>query len=325
MKCILSVLGRRSLVAFILFGFAFAFIAGCEQEPIQTYRVERPKSRLLGAMIPRGDKVWFVKITGSAEAMADVEPAFDAFLASIKLKDDAAEPISWTLPSGWQSESRRVQMRYATLRAPMGLELTVSVMPGGQSKLGNVNRWRKQMGLSPIKEGDLKNVCRDMEIGGVKNATRIDMTGAANEHAKAAVRAIEYEAPKDWKRVPNKMADQEAVFRAGPAEAAEISITALTQGGGGILENLNRWRRQLGLPKIAEDEATKLVHECNVGDEKGLIVDFTGEQKIRIVGVIVPREERTWFFKIMGPADEVEKVRPEFDAMLRTVRINENE
>lgn len=320
-----SVLGRKSLSALIIFGFSVVFIAGCEQEPIQTYRVQRPKTRLLGAIIPRADKVWFVKMTGSAEATADAQPAFDAFLASIKFKDDENQPMSWTLPNGWTQEERRSQLRYATIRATLGLELTVVAMPEGQSKLANVNRWRKQMGLNAIKESQLKDVCREMEIGGVKNATRVDMTGAVNEHSKVTARAIKYEAPKDWKRVPTKMAGQEAIFRAGPSEAVEISITGLAQSGGGIINNLHRWRRQVGLPKIDDEEVTKQIEKYKVNDQDGLIADFTGEQRTRIVGVIVPGDEQTWFFKLMGPADEIEKVRPEFDAFLRSVRFNETE
>ena len=62
--------------------------------------------------------------------------------------------LKWTLPKGW-TETQGSGMRFATLTPPGSgkAELAVVVLPapaGGE--LANVNRWRGQIGLSPLDE-----------------------------------------------------------------------------------------------------------------------------------------------------------------------------
>ena len=61
--------------------------------------------------------------------------------------------LAWDLPKGW-SEARGSGMRYATLKPGVaGLEVSVVVLSGAAGgELGNVNRWRGQVGLPPMDE-----------------------------------------------------------------------------------------------------------------------------------------------------------------------------
>ncbi len=62
--------------------------------------------------------------------------------------------VVWDLPKGW-SEARPGGMRFATLKPPVTGKVDVSVimLPGtAGGELGNVNRWRGQVGLPPIDE-----------------------------------------------------------------------------------------------------------------------------------------------------------------------------
>ncbi len=65
---------------------------------------------------------------------------------------DAA--VRWTLPQGW-TQALSGGMRYATLK-PSGegkIDVSVIVLPGpAGGELANVNRWRNQIGLSPLDE-----------------------------------------------------------------------------------------------------------------------------------------------------------------------------
>jgi len=66
----------------------------------------------------------------------------------------AGEMIAWDLPKGW-TEARSGGMRVATLKPPVTGKVDVSVimLPGpAGGELGNVNRWRGQVGLPPIDE-----------------------------------------------------------------------------------------------------------------------------------------------------------------------------
>jgi len=72
----------------------------------------------------------------------------------------AGSKLGWTLPRGW-TEALSGGMRYATLKpaVPGRIEATVVVLPGpAGGELGNVNRWRGQLGLPPVDESALASV-----------------------------------------------------------------------------------------------------------------------------------------------------------------------
>src|SRR5436305_10870797 len=85
--------------------FALAAIVGCQQEPISTYRVPRVQKsppRLLGAIAPASESVWFLKLTGAAPEVATHEREFEQFVRSLRFTDDPKAPITWALPAGWR-------------------------------------------------------------------------------------------------------------------------------------------------------------------------------------------------------------------------------
>ena len=67
--------------------------------------------------------------------------------------------LLWTLPAGWTASSPG-GMRYATLKPPVSGAIDVSgvVLPGpAGGELGNVTRWRSQLGLGPIGQAALES------------------------------------------------------------------------------------------------------------------------------------------------------------------------
>jgi hypothetical protein len=89
-------------------------------------------------------------------------PATDAPATAASLVGDAAAapagaPLRWTLPEGWSEEAGGA-MRRATLRPPVSgsVDASVVVLAGAAGgELANVNRWRGQIGLSPLDEAGL--------------------------------------------------------------------------------------------------------------------------------------------------------------------------
>src|SRR5262252_7695326 len=83
----------------------------------------------------------------------------------------APPSLKWTLPAGWEEVSPG-EMRVASFRikGPEGKQADVSIVPlpgtaGGVS--ANVNRWRGQLGLSPLTEEDLSRTAQPVEIAGM--------------------------------------------------------------------------------------------------------------------------------------------------------------
>ena len=171
---------------------AAAFLGGCKpSEDVRTYTVEKEpertaptksevpageiKFRLLGAIIPAPNGLsWFVRFSGPPELVAAHEEDFNKFLTSIRVTDDRAAPLAWTVPLGWTVDTKR-QMRTVTLNKGEA-EFYIS-NPFGGSILQNVNSWRADIvGIEKVGESELSKVTTEVMLGTAK-ATRVDFRG----------------------------------------------------------------------------------------------------------------------------------------------------
>ena len=128
--------------------------------------------------------------------------------------------------------------------------------------------------------------------------------------------------PESWKPA-SAIGPEKARYtiRGGLIGRANASMTVLQGDGGGLLENVNRWRGQLGLEPIEEDGLQAVVKPVSGLGEDARMVDFTGtsnrsQLEERLVGVIFPQGELTWFYKLMGTPDVVETSKVDFLAYL---------
>jgi hypothetical protein len=91
---------------------------------------------------------------------------------------------------------------------------------------------------------------------------------------------------------------------------AEVSVSVFPSDTGGTLANVNRWRRQIGLGEIDEHGLQSCVTGLEV-TPGAVLVHLTNEQK-HLLGAIVPRSGRWWFYKMMGDAAAVAAAREDF-------------
>jgi len=115
-----------------------------------------------------------------------------------------------------------------------------------------------------------------------------------------------------------------ARFVAGPAgHAADITISAFPGDVGGAAANVNRWRGQIGLATVPDEEALGLLTTIEMADGEGQLVDLTGtsgDEPMRMIGAIVPRGGRTWFYKLVGHAHTAEEQKATFLEFLRSAK-----
>lgn len=147
-----------------LVGLLWLFIAmGCRAEPeITQYTIDtrepaqlQTHQRLIGAIVPQGDAVWFFKAVGPAE---DVEPLADDIRRWVdSVRFERGDPVL-DLPDQWNRRPGDA-MRFATVEIPtddLPLEMSVSKLSRTAEweplVAMNVNRWRQQMGLEPSDE-----------------------------------------------------------------------------------------------------------------------------------------------------------------------------
>lgn len=124
--------------------------------------------------------------------------------------------------------------------------------------------------------------------------------------------------PPDWKQIdPGAMLFAKFSITSGGGNA-DVNVSSLAGEGGGLAANVNRWRGQLGLPPVAqEDEFSKMVSSIDVANGKAQVVDLSGTDSktgkpARLVGAVVPQNGQTWFYKLMGDESVVAQQKDAF-------------
>jgi hypothetical protein len=107
---------------------------------------------------------------------------------------------------------------------------------------------------------------------------------------------------------------------------AQVNVSSLAGDGGGLAANVTRWRGQLGLPSVTqEEEFSKMVSLVDVASGKAQVVDFTGTDSktgkpARLIGVIVPQNGQTWFYKLMGDEPVVIQQKDAFIKFIQSAK-----
>jgi hypothetical protein len=141
----------------------------------------------------------------------------------------------------------------------------------------------------------------------------------------AAPPRLQYKLPGDWQEVsPGEM--RAASFRVAGKDGkqADVSVIPLPGLAGGDLDNVNRWRGQVGLPAVSEAELAKLAQPVEVAAQAASLYDQAGTnsgsgEKTRILAAITRRDSVAWFFKMTGDDELVAQQKPAFIEFLKSV------
>jgi hypothetical protein len=330
----------RRVFCQLLLGSLLLLLASCEKDDIRSYTAPRPpddigtgRVRLLAAIVPAGDDVWFVKLVGREDIVGMVEPTYLKLLDSIEVKAKADPSLTWKTPDKWK-EDRGNPNRVATL-SPEGVgkpEIILSKLPaaGGQLK-PNVDRWRRvDLGLGPISGRFLSKVASKRKVGGVE-IDLVDMRGPGVDRPatpKASPLAppqrsgrLKYRTPPGWREAPPSSLLVAASLSVSEGDrTAKVRVTPLPGSmPGGLLANVNRWRDDVGLPHIGEDELKQLIiRTVKVGDSKASLIELDGKGQRSLVAWL-EHKGTTWFFKFLGSAGVVTKQRDAFFSFLESV------
>ena len=101
--------------------------------------------------------------------------------------------------------------------------------------------------------------------------------------------------------------------------------TTVSRAGGDMLQNLNRWRGQLGLKAWSPEEMSKTAKKLSVDGHEGTLVELVGNDARSgkpscILGVIVPRDDEAWFFKLTGDVELAQREKENFEAFVQSVK-----
>ena len=151
-----------------------------------------------------------------------------------------------------------------------------------------------------------------------ESAKPVGQAAAAPSISAGIPDSVTWVAPASWKLGP-PTSMRKASFDLG--SGVEVSVSAFPGDVGGLLANVNRWRTQVGVDPITDEQlAHDVTHMAISGGELAVISAgpaSTGGRKIISATLSAPGQ--TWFFKLTGDELAVARARPEFDAFLTSI------
>lgn len=112
--------------------------------------------------------------------------------------------------------------------------------------------------------------------------------------------------PQGWEPAPKGDFRIESFVVKGTGDKkAEISVIPLPNMGGNLLDNVNRWRSQVGQKPLSIEDLGKAGTPVKVGGEDGKLYEVAGDsvekdEPTRVLGVVVDRSGTGWYFKMIG-------------------------
>lgn len=290
-------------------------------------------NRMIGVVIPQSEFQWFFKLEGEPAVVAAREADLRSFLQTVRFP--SPENIDWTLPNGW----RRLPgspMRYSTilLDGQPTLEMSVTRLPTQtdsppmEQVLMNINRWRNQLSLPPIELDDLPYQSEKISFGSDGAiAYWINIVGRPRSRPAGMNRPTrqpdapnppKYDKPGEWvEGKPNGV----AVVSLQVEDGGEKAGITITPAGGNQLDNVNRWRKQLGLDPVGKDELARNAQQVVVGSQTGQLFEISNDD-LTIFGVIVDVQGQSWFIKLVGNKGLADRERPRFVEFLNSLKWN---
>jgi hypothetical protein len=322
---------------------------------------------MLAAIIPQGKWTWFFKLSGPDNLVVQQQEQFTALLKSVQFVGQPPQP-TWNLPDGWHQLGPS-GMRFATIEFKAGqrnLEVTVIPLESqgdiDEYRLGNINRWRGQLGLPPVAaitpttEHDSSSSVQQFKLGDSSLVTLVDLVGqGGNRDVMAAAAGFDmanhppigeiqahvpagpagssddrnefrYTTPDGWSATEISGMRRAAFEVIEGDKKVEITVISLPQSGGERLANVNRWRNQIKLSDTTAEQLDKELQKVPLATATGDYVQLVGPAdatpRESIDAVLADVSGSTWFFKMKGDANLAEQQRERFQTFVRSVEFS---
>jgi hypothetical protein len=171
----------------------------------------------------------------------------------------------------------------------------------------------------------------DAFIKSIKPSAGGDTAAVAPPPAQAAGPAIPaggsmkisaFKAADDWKETPGSKAPRMIAFNVGPQDKqATLVVTRFgANGAGNFLDNINRWRGQIGLEPVTDPKGVPMSDVKAGKDNPGLMVTIDNPAAAkRMMVVMASVGSDLWFFKLTGPTETVDQAKPAFENFMKSL------
>lgn len=140
---------------------------------------------------------------------------------------------------------------------------------------------------------------------------------------------LTWSTPAGWERAErSQMRPVNLTF--GSNGEGECYLSILPGGAGGVLANVNRWRKQMGQPDISEEELEQMPKKILMGIQ-GVFVEVDGaytnvgatesKDDHRLIGIVATLGEAGLFVKMVGPKALVEANTAAFDEFVSSLKL----
>lgn len=124
----------------------------------------------------------------------------------------------------------------------------------------------------------------------------IKAPAAASEEKPAS----NWKVPEGWSQLP---AGQMQIARFSVPEKdgakGEVFVSVFPSDTGGTLANVNRWRKQIGLPETTSADLPGMTVPLDPSIPGAILVNMTNNNQ-QLLAAIVPRGSQFYFYKLMG-------------------------
>ncbi|HEX4629384.1 MAG TPA: hypothetical protein VH188_00320 [Chthoniobacterales bacterium] len=154
--------------------------------------------------------------------------------------------------------------------------------------------------------------------GGTSTSVTTDTTtpGAPSD---AETPQIKWEVPAGWSSTPPSVMRYASFSAEENGAKADISVVTFPGDGGSDVDNVNRWRQQIGLPIVGAELLKPMIAAVHSGDVHIDTIDMAGPSA-RVIAGWTRHGGHAWFFKMTGPPQLIEEQKPKFMAFLQSIR-----
>ena len=139
-------------------------------------------------------------------------------------------------------------------------------------------------------------------------------------HAEDEVPVPAWSIPAGWAKLDQQKPMRYATFTAGEgAGKVEVVLSTFPGDVGGLLPNINRWRGQVGLAPIAQDQLAANITPFENPGFTGQTMRLKGETQHMLGAVIKDvKADRSWFVKITGSPAALDAQEAAFTAFAKS-------
>lgn len=128
----------------------------------------------------------------------------------------------------------------------------------------------------------------------------------------------EWRVPPTWQPVDGSAMRLASFVVEDGGASLDISVTSFPGDVGGLLANVNRWRRQLNLPPTTQAEVEESVGTISTLSGDATFVELSNGTTDTLAAILM-HDQASWFIKLTGPSALAAREADHFRAFVESI------